>query len=81
MDGLVSIGFQLMIVGMGVVFSFLVLLVVTIKLIAKLLDRYAPEQVTLSPTPNQPLKTDNRSEITAAISIAVHKYRKNQNNS
>lgn len=78
MNDLISTGLQLMIVGMGVVFAFLILLVVTIKLVTKLLDKYAPEQVTLAPVLKRSVTNDNRSEVTAAISVAVHKYRKNK---
>ncbi|HFD13557.1 MAG TPA: sodium pump decarboxylase subunit gamma [Crenotrichaceae bacterium] len=77
MNNLLSTGLELMLVGMGVVFAFLVLLVLTIKLVAKLLDKFAPEQVTLTPVDKQPVTTSNASEITAAISVAVHKYRNN----
>lgn len=67
-----------MLVGMGVVFSFLVLLVLTIELVAKLLNKFAPEQLTLAPLQKQHAATDNAAEVTAAISVAVLKYRKNQ---
>ncbi|MEE9413338.1 MAG: OadG family transporter subunit [Methylococcales bacterium] len=76
MDDLFSTGLQLMFVGMGVVFSFLVLLVFTIKGVTKLVDQFAPEQVILTPTPLHPVISNNTTEVTAAISVAVHKYRK-----
>ncbi len=78
MDGLLSTGLQLMLVGMGVVFSFLVLLVFTIKFVAMLLSKFAPEQLVLTPEVLRPVATNNATEVTAAISVAVHKYRKNR---
>jgi oxaloacetate decarboxylase gamma subunit len=76
MDGLLATGLQLMLVGMGVVFSFLVLLVFTIKGVTMLLDRFAPEQVVLTPTPHHPVISNDTTQVTAAISIAVNQYRK-----
>lgn len=76
MDGLLATGLQLMLVGMGVVFSFLVLLVFTIKGVTMLLDRFAPEQVVLTPKSHHPVISTDTMEVTAAISIAVHQYRK-----
>lgn len=75
MENLLSTGLQLMFVGMGVVFAFLVLLVLTIKLIARLLDNYMPVQITPAPIQKQHVTMNNTSEVTAAISIAIHKYR------
>jgi oxaloacetate decarboxylase gamma subunit len=78
MDGLLSTGVQLMLVGMGVVFSFLVLLVFTIKFVAMLLSKFAPEQLILTPEVHHPVAVNNTTEVTAAISVAVHRYRKNR---
>jgi oxaloacetate decarboxylase gamma subunit len=78
MDGLISTGLQLMLVGMGVVFSFLVLMVFTIKFVAMLLARFAPEQLVLTPEVHHPVAAGNATEVTAAISVAVHRYRKNR---
>jgi oxaloacetate decarboxylase gamma subunit len=78
MDGLLATGIQLMLVGMGVVFSFLVLLVFTIKGVTMLLDRFAPEQVVLAPTSHHPVISNDTTQVTAAISIAVYKYRQHR---
>lgn len=77
-DLLIS-GIKLMLIGMGIVFLFLALLVWVINMTAKIIQRYSPEAPThLQPStdavssPAEPV----RREIVAAISAAIHQYQK-----
>ena len=71
----------LLLVGMIVVFVFLTLLIVAIKLIAKVCS-YFPESI--APGPAQPAQASTSvsqsgamsPSLVAAISAAVHQYRK-----
>jgi Na+-transporting methylmalonyl-CoA/oxaloacetate decarboxylase gamma subunit len=57
----------------------LVLLVFTIKLMAYLLGKYAPEQQAAPPAKIQSVAATvgNDAAVTAAIGVAVHQFRKN----
>ncbi|MCH9698362.1 MAG: OadG family protein [Gammaproteobacteria bacterium] len=77
MDALLSTGLQLLVVGMGVVFAFLVLLVIIIKQVTKLIERYAPEPAPIAPAIKHPVSVNHDSEVTAAIGAAIHQHRKN----
>lgn len=65
-------GAKLMVIGMGIVFLFLALLVWVIGVSSKLIQRFSPD----SPAPSQrPAHTDDDgsdAEIVAAISAALH---------
>lgn len=76
MDALVSTGLQLLVVGMGVVFAFLLLLVIIIKQVTKLIEQYAPEPAPIVPVSKQSASTKSDTEVTAAISAAIHQHRK-----
>lgn len=76
MDAMLSTGLQLLVVGMGVVFAFLVLLVIIIKQVTKLIERYAPEPVPVAPVIKHPVSVKQDTEVTAAISAALHQHRK-----
>jgi oxaloacetate decarboxylase gamma subunit len=67
----------LTILGMGVVFSFLLIMVVCISMVGKIinvpdLDRNAV------PVASTVQETGNNAAVTAAISAAVTQYRKNK---
>ncbi|GAC14099.1 OadG family protein [Aliiglaciecola lipolytica] len=72
---------NLMVVGMVVVFVFLTLLIGAVNLIAAVNRRF-PEEVISAPSARSPRNTvkenTNSSVPVAAITAAVHQYRKNR---
>jgi len=80
MHPMVAEGFQLMLVGMGVVFSFLVLLVLMISLMSRLVTRYAPEALPVAAAPRAAAagaRTPNAvdARTLAVIADAVRQHR------
>jgi len=71
MAELMSRGVELMIVGMGIVYLFLALLVVAINVMSSLVQRFFPEP----PKAAQVVKIETDKATVAAISAAVHQYR------
>lgn len=73
MNELFAAGVELMLVGMGIVFLFLALLVATVNLLAFVIQRYAPGPLSakIDERPSSP----GRDEIIAAITAAVRRYR------
>ena len=63
----------LMVVGMGFVFVFLGLLIVVIKLLISPLAKKYPDKVPQKTQSDQ--TTKNHSEIVAAITVAISRYR------
>jgi oxaloacetate decarboxylase gamma subunit len=71
--------FKFMILGMGVVFLFLALLVQLIKLQAYLINKYFPEVTpskSTTPTVNTTIEDEQRK--VAAIIAAIAEFRKNK---
>lgn len=69
----------LTLLGMGVVFGFLVIMVITISLAGKILhalglDKNTAAGVQAAPVAGQ--NTANNAQVTAAISAAVNEYRR-----
>jgi oxaloacetate decarboxylase gamma subunit len=75
MAELMGKGVELMLVGMGIVFLFLLMLVGAIHLMSALVQRYFPE--ASEPTLNIPTLSGNTPDKTtiAAIAAAIHHYR------
>lgn len=71
MAELMSSGVELMIVGMGIVFTFLTLLVVAINGMSSVIQRFFPEE----PKAVKVAKIDTDKATVAAITAAVHQYR------
>ena len=70
-------GLKFMIIGMSVVFAFLVLLVIVINLQAKVLNKFFPEKSKIIPKVSQSQNLNsNEDEIVAAIMGAITTYRK-----
>ena len=71
----------LALLGMGIVFSFLVMLILCISATGKFFQaREAAGKVNLPEAgvpPVQPVITGNTAAVAAAITAAVHEYRKN----
>lgn len=77
---LMLVGFKLMLLGMGIVFGFLVVLVFALRGMSILADWLAPE--TKEPAiagarPVQPIAQAHDEELVAVISAAVAKFRSN----
>lgn len=73
MNELISSGIELMLIGMGMVFAFLAMLVVAIKTMSSLVLRFFPEL----PAGQHPgMHHGDDLGTIAAISAAVHQYRK-----
>jgi len=76
MKELFAAGVELMLVGMGIVFLFLSLLVATVSLMSFVIQRYAPDPLqTKTDHPPSSLRQD---ELIAAITAAVRRYRAEQ---
>ncbi len=73
MNELLSTGIEVMLLGMGIVFSFLAMLVVTIKAMSSLVIRYFPDMPVVHPAISQ---AGEDPGTIAAIAAAVHQYRK-----
>ncbi|MGZ4959698.1 MAG: OadG family protein [Methylomonas sp.] len=73
MNEMLSSGIELMLIGMGIVFGFLAMLVVVIGAMSSFLQRFFPEVPSRHPALAQ--QGDDPGVI-AAISAAVHQYRK-----
>jgi oxaloacetate decarboxylase (Na+ extruding) subunit gamma len=70
-------GFELMFAGMGIVFLFLTMLVGAINLMSAVVQRYFPEVPVSKSVPG--ITTDTDKSVVAAITAAVHQYRKKHN--
>jgi oxaloacetate decarboxylase gamma subunit len=72
MNELLSSGIELMLVGMGIVFGFLAMLVFVIGGMSKLVQRYFPELNMQHPVS----QAIDHEGVVAAISAALQQYRK-----
>ena len=66
-------GLELMVMGMGMVFSFLIILLIVMKVLAvvvKVLNKYFPEPVAKVHTVAQ--KSDDKIKKVLAIALAKH---------
>jgi oxaloacetate decarboxylase (Na+ extruding) subunit gamma len=71
-------GLALMALGMGVVFVFLTILVISVTLMSKLIDRFQPVPIAADTSKKSPQSTapaSQNDEMLAVISAAVHRYR------
>ncbi len=71
---------KFMILGMGVVFIFLILLVQLIKLQTSLINKYFPEKTPIIPTKSETVSEDRDEEQrrVAVIIAAILEYNKNR---
>ena len=74
---LVGESIKFMILGMLIVFTFLILLVQIMKLQAKLINKYFPEKVPVVPVPTVQESVDDAHHV-AAIVAAISEFRKNK---
>ena len=71
-------GLALMGLGMGFVFVFLTILVISVTLMSKLIDRFQPAPVAAPAGRNSaktPASNGQNDEVAAVISAAVYRYR------
>ncbi len=66
---------ELMIIGMGLVFLFLTLLVVLVNGMTFVIQRFFAEPPSPVPTSPPEPASEREEEVIAAISAAVHRYR------
>jgi oxaloacetate decarboxylase gamma subunit len=76
MNEMMSSGIELMLTGMGIVYAFLAMLVVAIKVMTVIVTRYFPE--IPADFVSSPSKTTEPLMI-AAIAAALHQYRSKHN--
>lgn len=69
---------EYMVIGMGVVFLFLITLVQFIKLQAFLIKKYFPETTPKTINPPVAVASDEEQRTVAAIIAAVAEFRKNK---
>ena len=80
MDDLTARAIDLLMVGMGTVFSFLALLIFVTMLMSKLVALYTARQTLNNPpsTSDEPQSSSSTAidgQLVAVITAAVHKYR------
>ncbi len=79
LQDLITQSVELMFIGMGAVFSILVLLITLISLISRLVQRYAAEEAPLPPARRQrPAAGDSDAETIAVIGAAIRAWRQKQ---
>jgi len=72
-------GVELMIIGMGIVYLFLTMLVLVIYAMSAIVQRFFPEaKPTIIPAQSIASSASDRQTI-AAITAAVHQYREKHN--
>lgn len=76
---LVQEGFKFMLLGMGIVFLFLILLILAMNVMSKMLHRLFPEPegktvTTTSVTPAAIVGADDTLKKVAAIAAALHQH-------
>ncbi len=72
-SNLIDQGLNLMMLGMGMVFFILGLLVIIIKVVSNIILRYEPAVTDHHTNARGPVKIDE--DIVAAISIAIQRFR------
>ena len=78
MPDLTAIGIELALFGMGTVFSFLTLLVVTTKAMSSLVAKFSVEEPTLMDSGTGQPSAIHSSDVLAAVSAAVHQFRRDK---
>ena len=78
-------GLRLMVIGMGIVFAFLLLLVGVLRLMSGAVLRFAPESPALSGSAaaiahGRPADAVDDPELIAVISAAIARYRSDRRN-
>ncbi len=79
MNEMMSSGIELMLIGMGIVFAFLALLVLMVNIMTSVILRFFPENPMTVITPASASTSHTDAGVIAAISAAVHQYRNKDN--
>ena len=75
-DNLMQQGVELMLYGMGTVFTFLALLIIATTAMSAFLQRFVkPEPLTVQAPVKVSEAAGNDDQLLAIISVAIHKYR------
>jgi oxaloacetate decarboxylase gamma subunit len=75
---LVGEGLKFMVLGMLIVFVFLIVLVQVMKLQAKIINKYFPEKAPEVPTSSSSSNAEQDAHHVAAIVAAISEFRKNK---
>nr|VFJ43475.1 MAG: oxaloacetate decarboxylase, gamma subunit [Candidatus Kentron sp. FW]VFJ56393.1 MAG: oxaloacetate decarboxylase, gamma subunit [Candidatus Kentron sp. FW] len=76
---LLTTGVNLMLLGMGVVFVLLGLLIITVNGMSRLAHALQGEPIPPEPATAQPVRTpDPDQQLLSVISAALHKYRRSR---
>ncbi|MCK5888786.1 MAG: OadG family protein [Methylococcales bacterium] len=75
MDEMMGSGIELMLIGMGIVFGFLALLIVMVNLMTRIIHRYFPDDPLSDMSAVLASTTHTSANVIAAITAAVHRYR------
>jgi oxaloacetate decarboxylase gamma subunit len=78
MSELVSSGLELMVFGMGTVFSFLVLLIFATSLMSKIVNKFAPEPVVVPQTAVTAPTQGADPQLLKVLAAAVKEHRARQ---
>ena len=77
MDPMITQGFQFLLVGMSVVFAFLILMVVVMNIAASVLKNFPEEEVAEKPASKAKKSAEGDDESEIALAIAIAKARQN----
>lgn len=81
MNEMMSAGVELMLIGMGIVFAFLALLIVMVNIMTSVIQRFFPETHLAELNPASASASHTNAGVIAAITAAVHQYRNKHNKS
>ncbi|MEE9426444.1 MAG: OadG family transporter subunit [Methylococcales bacterium] len=75
MNEMMSAGLELMLIGMGIVFAFLAMLVVMVSIMTSVIQRFFPTPSVPDVMLASASAGHTDAGVIAAISVAVHQYR------
>ncbi|WP_299585998.1 OadG family transporter subunit [uncultured Microbulbifer sp.] len=73
-DTLLQQGLDITLFGMGIVFTFLLLLVIGTSIMSRIITRHFPEAEPITATPN--ISADDNARLHAIIKGAIDQHRK-----
>lgn len=75
MTEMMNSGIELMLIGMGIVFAFLALLIIMVNTMTTIIQRFFPDPPMNEAHPASASTSHTDAGVIAAISAAVHQYR------